>query len=115
MKSTDNVLGKLGRISCAVGGRWLRWSARWRRNDEMRNSAAWDERKSSIEALQKDMRGFSDVQVKMGHEIASVVTGLQEATEGRAEVCAHTLGQFSASTQGVCVTPGGCRLRLLGR
>ena len=37
----------------------------------------------------------------MGHEIASVVTGLQEATEGLAEVCAHMLGQFWASMQGM--------------
>ena len=70
-------------------------------DDEMRNSAAWDECKTSIEALQKDERGFSDVQAKMGHEIASVVKGLQEATEGLAEVRAHRLGQFWASMQGM--------------
>ena len=70
-------------------------------DDERRNSVAWDECKSSIEALQKDMRGFSDVQAKMEHKIASFVTGLQEATEGLAEVRAHMLGQFWDSVQGM--------------
>ena len=69
-------------------------------NDEMRNSAAWDECKTSIEALQKDVRGLSDVQAKTEHEIASFVTGLKEVTEGLAEVRAHMLGQFWASTIG---------------
>ena len=65
--------------------------------DKQRSSVAWDECKDSIEALQKDMRGLSDVQAKMGHEIASFVTGLQGAVEGLAEVRAHMLGQFWAS------------------
>ena len=68
---------------------------------EMRNSAAWDECKTSIEALQKDVRGLSDVQAKTEHEIATFVTGLKEVTEGLAEVRAHMLGQFWASMQGM--------------
>ena len=57
--------------------------------------------KSSVEALQKDMRGFSDVQAKMEHKIASFIAGLQEATEGLAEVRAHMSGQFWDSVQGM--------------
>jgi hypothetical protein len=63
-------------------------------DSEIRNSAAWDDCRNTIEALQKDMRGFVDVQAQMEHKIASFVTGLQEATEGLAEVRAHMLGQF---------------------
>ena len=37
----------------------------------------------------------------MGHEIASLVTGLQTTTEGLAEVRAHMLGQFWASMKGM--------------
>ena len=70
-------------------------------DDEMRNSEAWDECKTSIEALQKDGRGLSDVQTKTEHKIASIVTGLQEVTEGLAEVRAHVLGQFWDSVQGM--------------
>ena len=69
--------------------------------NEMRNSAAWDDCRTSIEVLQKDMRGFIDVQAQMEHKIASFVTGLQEATEGLVEVCAHMLGQFWDSMQGM--------------
>ena len=98
--TTDKVLGELGRISCVIGGRWLRWSARREMDDEQRNSAAWDEYKVSIDVLQKDMRGLSNVQATMGHEIVSFVTGLQEAMEGLAEVRAHMPGQFWASMRG---------------
>ena len=70
-------------------------------DEERRNSAAWDECKNTIEALQKDMRGFSDAQAKMEHKIASFVTGLQEVTEGLAEVRTHMLGQFWNSVQGM--------------
>ena len=70
-------------------------------DNEMRNSAAWGDCRNSIEALQKDMRGFIDIQAQMEHKIASFVTGLQEATEGLAEVRAHMLGQFWASMQGM--------------
>jgi len=68
-------------------------------DDEQRRSAAWDECKTSIEALQKDVRGLSDVQAKTEHEIATFVTGLKEVTEGLAEVRAHMSGQFWASMQ----------------
>ena len=47
------------------------------------------------------MRGFTDVQAQMEHKIASFVTGLQEATEGLAEVRALMLGQFWESMQGM--------------
>ena len=70
-------------------------------DDEQCKSATWDECKGSIAALQEDMQGFLDVQAKMGHEIASVVTGLQKATEGLAEVRTHMSGQFWASMQGM--------------
>ena len=51
--------------------------------DEQRNSANWEECKGSIAALQNDLQGICDAQAKMGHEIASLVTGLQKATEHR--------------------------------
>ena len=68
--------------------------------DEQRHSANWEECKGSIAALQNDLQGICDAQVKMGHEIASFVTGLQTTTEGLAEVRAHMPGQFWASMQG---------------
>ena len=92
--TTGNMLGELGRISCVVGGRWLRWSARWHCKRWMTNSATLRLGMSARARLklQKDMRGFSDVQAKMGHEIASFITGLQEAsvTEGLTELGART-------------------------
>ena len=60
-------------------------------DEERRNSAASDECKNAIEASE-GMRGFSDVQAKMEHKIASLIAGLQEATEGPAEVHVHMLG-----------------------
>ena len=54
----------------------------------------------SIAALQNDLQGICDAQVKLGHEIASFVTGLQTTTEGLAELRAHMLGQLWASMQG---------------
>ena len=41
--------------------------------DEQRNSANWEECKGSIATLQKDLQGFCDVQVKMGHKAASLI------------------------------------------
>jgi hypothetical protein len=61
----------------------------------------WDKCESSIEMLQNDVRGLSDVQAKTDHKIATVVTGLKEVTEGLAEVRSHMLGQFWASMQGM--------------
>ena len=52
----------------------------------------WDKCESSIEMLQNDVRGLSDVQAKTDHKIATVVTGLKEVTEGLAEVRAHMCG-----------------------
>ena len=46
-------------------------------DDEQRESATWDECKGAIAVLQDDVQGFLDVQAKMGHEITSLVTGLQ--------------------------------------
>ena len=69
--------------------------------DEQRQSANWEECKGSIATLQEDLQGIRDAQMKMGSEIASFVTGLQQATEGLAEVRAHMLGQFWASMQGM--------------
>ena len=68
-------------------------------DDEQHRSVTWDEHKTLIKVLQKDVRGLSDVQAKTKHEIATFVTGLKEVTEGLAEVHAHMLGQFWASMQ----------------
>ena len=68
-------------------------------DEEMRNSAAWDECKTSIEVLQNDVRGLSDVQAKTEHKIVTFIMGLKEVTEGLAEVRAHMLGQFWALMQ----------------
>ena len=84
---------QMAKMVCAVASQGM--------DEGRRNSVAWDECKNTIEALQKDMRGFSDVQAQMEHKIASFVTGLQEATEGLAEVRAHMLGQFWNSVQGM--------------
>ena len=67
--------------------------------DKQRQSANWEECKGSIATLQEDLQGICAAQVKMGHEIASLVTGLQDATEGLAEVRAHMSGQFWASIE----------------
>ena len=75
----------------------------------------WDKCESSIEMLQNDVRGLSDIQAKTDHKIATVVTGLKEVTEGLAEVRSHMLGQFWASMQGICEVPEDCRSRPLGR
>ena len=48
--------------------------------DKQRQSANWEECKGSIATLQEDLQGICAAQVKMGHEIASLVTGLQDAT-----------------------------------
>ena len=71
------------------------------RSDEQRQSANWEECKGSIATLQEDLQGICAAQAKMGHEIASLVTVLQDATEGLAEVRAHMLGQFWASIEGM--------------
>ena len=42
--------------------------------DEQRQSANWEECKGSIATLQEDLQGICAAQVKMGHEIASLVT-----------------------------------------
>ena len=70
-------------------------------DDEQRRSANWEKCKGSIATLQEDLQGIRYAQMKMGSEIASIVTGLQQATEGLAEVRAHMLGQFWASMQGM--------------
>jgi len=67
--------------------------------DKQRQSANWEECKGSIATLQEDLQGICAAQVKMGHEIASLVTGLQDATEGLAEVRAHMAGQFWESIE----------------
>ena len=59
----------------------------------------WDKCETSIGYLQNDVRGLSDVQAKIDQKIAMFVTGLNEVTEGLAEVRAHMLGQFWASMQ----------------
>jgi hypothetical protein len=70
-------------------------------DDEQRRSASWEKCKGSITTLQDDLQGIRYEQMKMGSEIASIVTGLQQATEGLAEVRAHMLGQFWTSMQGM--------------
>ena len=66
-----------------------------------RRSASWERHKNPIAALQYDLQEIRHEQMKMGSEIASIVTGLQQATEGLAEVRAHMLGQFWTSVQGM--------------
>ena len=67
--------------------------------DEQRESANWEECKGSIATLQEDLQGICAAQMKVGHEIASLVMGLRDATEGLAEVRAHMSGRFWASMQ----------------
>ena len=83
-------------------------------DDEQRRSANWETCKSSIATLQEDLLEMRHAQMKIGSEIATFVTELQQTTEGLAEVRAHMLGQFWASMQGMHGARG-CRLRPLGR
>ena len=69
--------------------------------DEQRKSVNWEECKGSIATLQEDLQVICDAQAKMGNEIASLIMGLQKATEGLAEVCMHMSGQFWASMKGM--------------
>jgi hypothetical protein len=69
--------------------------------DKQRQSANWEECKGSIATLQEDLLEMRHAQMKIGSEIATFVTELQQATEGLAEVRAHMLGQFWTSMQGM--------------
>ena len=70
--------------------------------DEQRKSANREECKGSIATVQEDLQGICYAQAKMGNEIALLITGLQQAMEGLAEVRAHMSGQFWASMKGMC-------------
>ena len=70
--------------------------------DEQRNFANGEEIGGSIAALQKDLRGICDVQAKMEHETASLVTGLWQLRRDLRR-CAHACipGHFWASMKGM--------------
>ena len=70
-------------------------------DDEQRRSVSWEKGKGSIATPQDNLHGIFYKQMKMGSEIMPIVMGLQQATEGLAEVCVHMLLQFWTSMQGM--------------